>query len=84
MDKLAILQARLAQLNKSSKLTPKSIIQMIDPKTSKVETEDTLKSFFENNEEDEEVIEALQELKSGKKTEVKVPTGQGMYILKVK
>jgi len=83
MNKLSSLQDRLAKI-KSSALANKTIIQMIDPKTKQIEAEDTLISFYENNEDDDDVIEALDQLKSGKKTEVKVPTGQGVYILKVK
>ena len=83
MNKLSSLQDRLAKI-KSSAVANKTIIQMIDPKTKQIEAEDTLSSFYENNEDDDDVIEALDQLKSGKKTEVKAPTGQGVYILKVK
>ena len=59
------------------------MIEMRDAQTGKVETTGTLKSFYDVNEEDDEVIEALDILKSGKKTEVKVPTGQGYFILRI-
>ena len=78
-------------INKSLYLEPilkkssfKSMVEMIDPRTKRVEAVDTLDSFYENNMDDEEVIEALDELKSGLKSEVLVPTGQGYYILKLK
>lgn len=82
MSNLKLLKIRLASL-KQAKLSNNAMIEMSDARTGKVETTDTLQSFYEANEEDEEVIDALDQLKSGKKTEVKVSTGQGYFILKV-
>ena len=82
MSSLKLLKIRLASL-KQAKLSNNAMIEMSDARTGKVETTDTLQSFYEANEEDEEVIDALDQLKSGKKTEVKVSTGQGYFILKV-
>lgn len=79
MSNLKLLKIRLASL----KLSNNAMIEMSDARTGRVETTDTLQSFYEANEEDEEVIDALDQLKSGKKTEVKVSTGQGYFILKV-
>lgn len=82
MSSLKLLKIRLASL-KQAKLSNNAMIEMSDARTGRVETTDTLQSFYEANEEDEEVIDALDQLKSGKKTEVKVSTGQGYFILKV-
>ena len=79
MSNLKLLKIRLASL----KLSNNAMIEMSDARTGRVETTDPLQSFYEANEEDEEVIDALDQLKSGKKTEVKVSTGQGYFILKV-
>jgi hypothetical protein len=79
MTNLRALKIRLASL----KINNNTMIEMSDAKTGKVEATDTLKSFYDVNEEDEEVIEALDILKSGKKTEVKVSTGQGYFILRI-
>jgi prefoldin subunit 5 len=84
-SKIASLEARLARIEKILKRSSfRHMVEMIDPRTKRVEAVDTLDNFYENNMEEEEVIEALDELKSGLKSEVLVPTGQGYYILKLK
>jgi hypothetical protein len=66
-----------------NKINADTIIQMIDARTKRVEAEDTLSSFYINNAEDEETIDALNQLASGIVSEVSVATGQGFVILKV-
>jgi len=61
-------------------LSQDTIIQMYDKDT--LICEDTLKSFVENNLEDEDVIDALYLLKH--LDEIQVGTGQGYFTLKVK
>lgn len=86
-SKIASLEARIARLEssltKKASLSGNTIIQMIDARTKKVEAEDTLFSFYDANSEDEEVIDALNQLKSGKLNQIPVSTGQGYMILKV-
>jgi predicted transcriptional regulator len=86
-SKIASLEARIARLEssmtKKASLSGNTPIQMIDARTKKVETVDTLSSFYVANAEDDEVIDALNQLKSGKASQVPVATGQGFFILKV-
>jgi len=86
-SKIASLEARIARLEskltKRASLSGNTIIQMIDARTKRVEAEDTLSSFYINNAEDEETIDALDQLKLGRVSQVSVATGQGFMILKV-
>jgi hypothetical protein len=66
-----------------NKINGETIIQMIDARTKRVEAEDTLSSFYINNAEDEETIDALNQLTTGIVSQVSVATGQGFMILKV-
>ena len=61
-------------------LSQDTIIQMYDKDT--LICEDTLLSFVENNQEDEDVIDALHLLSHY--VEIDVITGQGVFTLKVK
>jgi len=86
-SKIASLEARIARLEskltKRASLSGNTMIQMIDARTKRVEAEDTLSSFYINNAEDEETIDALDQLKLGRVSQVSVATGQGFMILKV-
>ena len=70
-------------LSGRNKINGDTIIQMIDARTKRVEAEDTLSSFYINNAEDEETIDALNQLATGIVSQVSVATGQGFMILKV-
>jgi len=86
-SKIASLEARIARLEsrltKRASLSGNTMIQMIDARTKRVEAVDTLSSFYINNAEDEETIDALDQLKLGRVSQVSVATGQGFMILKV-
>jgi len=86
-SKIASLEARIARLEsrltKRASLSGNTMIQMIDAPTKRVEAVDTLSSFYINNAEDDETIDALDQLKSGRVSQVSVATGQGYFILKV-
>ena len=61
-------------------LSQDTIIQMFDKDI--LVCEDTLLSFVENNQDDEDVIDALHLLSHY--DEIEVATGQGVFTLKVK
>jgi len=60
MTNLRALKIRLASL----KINNNTMIEMSDAKTGKVEATDTLKSFYDVNEEDEEVFKIRKENRS--------------------
>jgi len=61
------------------------LIELYDIQDSKhtLLTKDTYENFVSYNEEDEEVLEALEELRSASIKEKIVATGQGYFLLRV-
>lgn len=55
----------------------------VDGKKLHFMVKDSYENFIAVNEEDEDVIQALEALKSGKVKEKYVATGQGYFFLKV-
>lgn len=83
--KVKIKHIRVIKKTKSKKGFKAMLIELyaLDGKNLHFMVKDTYENFIDANEEDEDVLEALEALKSGKVKEKYVPTFQGYFFLKV-